>query len=114
MTEPSEDVPGGRAPITLTPVLTERWDQPDSFTRRSYERGGGYKALRKALQRSPGDVVEAVKDSGLRGRGGAGFPRHERRGEVVPEHHGVLFGRVVEGSGALRGGLDVLERVRGV
>jgi len=68
------DAPGGREPITLTPVLTQRWDQPDSFTRRAYEKAGGYKALRMALQRKPEDIIEAVKDSGLRGRGGAGFP----------------------------------------
>ena len=40
-----------------------------------YERAGGYQALRKVLGKiAPGDVTEMVKKSGLRGRGGAGFP----------------------------------------
>ena len=39
-----------------------------------YERAGGYQGLRKALSISPADVTELVKKSGLRGRGGAGFP----------------------------------------
>jgi NADH-quinone oxidoreductase subunit F len=59
---------------TLTPVLTRAWDQPDSFTLEGYERDGGYQALRTALGMAPDDIVTAVKNSGLRGRGGAGFP----------------------------------------
>ncbi len=58
---------------TLTPVLTAHWDEPDAFTLAAYQRHGGYLALRKALSMSPGEIIQEVKDSGLRGRGGAGF-----------------------------------------
>jgi NADH-quinone oxidoreductase subunit F len=59
---------------TLTPVLTANWDQDDSFTLAGYKRDGGYAAVPKALAMPPDDVIATVKASGLRGRGGAGFP----------------------------------------
>ena len=40
----------------------------------AYERAGGYQALRKALNLAPKEITEMVKQSNLRGRGGAGFP----------------------------------------
>ncbi|HEY0696066.1 MAG TPA: NADH-quinone oxidoreductase subunit NuoF [Kribbella sp.] len=58
----------------LTPVLSDNWDQIRSWQLSSYVRSGGYSALKTALRMQPADVVTAVKDSGLRGRGGAGFP----------------------------------------
>jgi NADH-quinone oxidoreductase subunit F len=61
-------------PDTLTPVLTDNWDQDRSWTLAAYEHRGGYGALKTALGMSQDDVITAVKDSGLRGRGGAGFP----------------------------------------
>lgn len=39
-----------------------------------YSENGGYQAIRKALAQNPDDIIEEVKKSGLRGRGGAGFP----------------------------------------
>jgi NADH-quinone oxidoreductase subunit F len=56
------------------PVLTARWGTDAADTIDGYTRSGGYEALKKALDMSPQDVIEAVKGSGLRGRGGAGFP----------------------------------------
>jgi NADH-quinone oxidoreductase subunit F len=72
---------------TLTPVLTKTWDQPDSFTRAGYERSGGYQAFRKALRMNPDEIIAAVKDSGLRGRGGAGFPTGMKWG-FIPQNSG--------------------------
>ena len=40
----------------------------------AYRKNGGYASVEKAFKMAPNDVVEEVKKSGLRGRGGAGFP----------------------------------------
>jgi len=57
----------------------------------TYRKHGGYRAAEKALKMTPADIVEEVKKSGLRGRGGAGFPTGMKwsflaKPEGVPRH----------------------------
>ena len=54
--------------------LLKNIDNPDSNDISEYKKVGGYKNLEKALGMEPGEILEEVKASGLRGRGGAGFP----------------------------------------
>ena len=61
--------------LKLAPVLSRNWDDQDSYTIDGYRRHEGYTAVRKALtEMTPDEVINEVKESGLRGRGGGGFP----------------------------------------
>jgi NADH-quinone oxidoreductase subunit F len=55
-------------------ILTAWWGEPETVWITRYIQTGGYKGLRKALTMTPQEVIDEVKASGLRGRGGAGFP----------------------------------------
>lgn len=54
--------------------LLKNIENPNSADIAEYIKTGGYKALSKALELKPSDIIDEVKRSGLRGRGGAGFP----------------------------------------
>jgi NADH-quinone oxidoreductase subunit F len=84
--------------MTLTPVLTKRYGTSQPWLIDNYERLDGYAGLRKALTLPPDDLIAMVKDSNLRGRGGAGFPAgmkwqfipQPKKGEPAKPHYVVV------------------------
>ena len=57
-----------------TVVLSKHFGEPEARSLEGWKARGGYRALEQALATPPAQIVDVVKNSGLRGRGGAGFP----------------------------------------
>jgi len=68
-------------------IVTKNFNEADAYRLTRYEKLGGYVALRKALKMKPAEITQLVKDSGLRGRGGAGFPAGVKWG-FIPKDSG--------------------------
>ena len=84
--------------MSLAPVLTKRFTTNQPWKIANYEQLDGYDGLRKALTIPPDDIIAMVKDSNLRGRGGAGFPTgmkwqfipQPKKGEKGKPHYVVV------------------------
>jgi NADH-quinone oxidoreductase subunit F len=73
-------------------LLSLRFGRADGHRLDVYEAEGGYRALRRALtELTPQQVIDEVKEAGLRGRGGAGFPTGVKWGFVPKDKRPVYF-----------------------
>src|SRR6476469_9095785 len=77
------------------PVLLKRIpndpDQRKLVNYDEYVRTGGYASLRKALEMKPDEIIKTVTDSGLRGRGGAGFSAGQKWSFIPKEKKGPHY-----------------------
>jgi NADH-quinone oxidoreductase subunit F len=68
-----------------------RFDDPNSHTLAAYRAGGGYGAWEQAQAMEPAAIIEAVKQSNLRGLGGAGFPTGAKWSFIPKGHPGPVY-----------------------
>src|SRR3977135_443152 len=74
------------------PILLANVNNTDSHTLKAYEAVGGYRALKKVLaEMTPGALIEMIKSSNLRGRGGAGFPTGLKWSFLPKDHPGPIY-----------------------
>src|SRR2546426_10627421 len=67
-----------------TALLSKHFGDPDARTYKGWAKRGGYEAWKQAQTMAPAAITDVVKESGLRGRGGAGFPPGPQ-GAFMPE-----------------------------
>ena len=78
--------------MAFEPVLLARVDKPNSGKLEGYRADGGYAVFEKVLKdKQPLEVTTQVKDSGLRGRGGAGFPTGLKWTFLPKDHPGPIY-----------------------
>ncbi len=73
------------------PVLLAAIGRENSHTLEVYQQSGGYDAYRRVLGMDPTEVIDVVKESGLRGRGGAGFPTGLKWTFLPKDHPGPIY-----------------------
>jgi NADH-quinone oxidoreductase subunit F len=77
--------------VPFEPVLLRNVGVPNSQRLEVYKSRGGFRALTKALEKTPAEIVERVKASGLRGRGGAGFSCGIKWSFLPKDHPGPIY-----------------------
>src|SRR5437660_6189734 len=78
--------------MPFEPVLLARINKPNSAARGTYRADGGYKTFWRVIKEmQPAQMVDAVKASGLRGRGGAGFPCGMKWTFLPKDHPGPIY-----------------------
>src|SRR5207249_4141191 len=74
------------------PVLLARVDKQDSHNLATYRADGGYQTFERVIKEmQPAQVIDIVKASGLRGRGGAGFPTGVKWTFLPKDHPGPIY-----------------------
>lgn len=77
--------------MSFEPVLTKNVGVPEARELKGYIERGGYASLKKAFAQKPDELIDLVKASGLRGRGGAGFSAGMKWSFLPKEHPGPFY-----------------------